>query len=722
MKRKMSLDNLKSAAIPLTAYLLTGFIIIRLTKLSVDSFYFVVWACIAAVMLGIRGCLGSPAVTAGITVYAAAAVIWFWSADHGTSRIQGLLAVLGLLGNAFFRRLFMHRAAEAVLGYGILALLIGLEFAGIRFMPGIIALSIFLFLNSVSETISLFHGEKANSLILIYAATALLTLVAPAPEKPYDWGFVVKTVRALSELAENIALELQYYWGNKLSDGIFHFGYAGYSDSAVTLSMGLKDKDVEQLSLYGTRTRRNLYLKGNVCDSYTGEYWETNVTEETVNYYVDSLMTLYAIFYHTQDKNQLKKFMEVQEFEITMEYIKTQSLFYPLKLLDITEPDIQRAGDNIRAGEINTRGHKYSFRFVDLDYAGDSLIEIIKDSGNITYNEETYDLIFEKMEEYYNIDLEKMSYQEFLSSVSSGQEAVWEQYTDPGAAVSPKVAALAEEITADCISDYEKCRALEAYLRRYEYNKNINAPENENLLDWFLFERQEGYCVHYATALAVMLRCQGIPSRLAEGFLVDYKGYTGFCSYSVSSQKAHTWVEAYIDGFGWIRLEPTAVNGGNAELPWYLESASREEPEPEAESWAAGEEEEPEAQENAGEKTKGEELWLPVLLLLGGTAAAAAVTLLVLLVHKRIRLKRSSDPEVLLQHVLVLLKKSCSPKEGSETLREYFVRLTKNEAILDGTRDRLFMILELAEEYWYGGKDLDEEAVKRIKELRDGLM
>lgn len=721
MKRKMSLDNLKSAAIPLTAYLLTGLIIIRLTKVSVDSFYFVVWACIAAVMLGIRGCLDSPAVTVGITVYAAAAVIWFWSADHGSSRIHGVLAVSGLLGNGFFRRLFTHRAAEAVWGYGMLALLVGLEFAGIRFLPGIIALSIFLFLNSISETISLFHGEKADSLILIYAAAALLTLVTPAPEKPYDWGFVVKAARALGELGENIALEIQYYWGNKLSDGIFHYGYAGYSDSPVTLSMGLKDKDVEQLSLYGTRTRRNLYLKGNVCDSYTGEYWETKAAEETVNYYMDSLMTLYAIFDHTQDKNELKKFMEVQEFEVTMEYIKTQSLFYPLKLLDITEPDIQRAGDNIRAGEVNTRGHKYSFRFADLDYAGSGLIEIIKDSGNIIYNEETYDLIFEKMEEYYNINLEKPSYQEFLSSVTSGQAAVWEQYTDPGAAVSPEVWALAEEITGDCISDYEKCRALEAYLRRYEYNKSINVPEDENLLDWFLFERQEGYCVHYATALAVMLRCQGIPSRLAEGFLVDYKEYTGFCSYPVSSQKAHTWVEAYIDGFGWIRLEPTPVNGGNAELPWYFEPSSGEEPEEES-SAAEEDGEEQKEQEKAGERVNRQKLWLSVLLLLGGTAAVAAITLLVLLVHKRILLKRSIDPEVLLQHTFALLKKSYSPKEGDETLREYFVRLTKNEAFSDGTKERLFIILGLAEKYWYGGERLNEEEVKLIKELRDGLM
>lgn len=111
-----------------------------------------------------------------------------------------------------------------------------------------------------------------------------------------------------------------------------------------------------------------------------------------------------------------------------------------------------------------------------------------------------------------------------------------------------------------------------------------------------------------------------------------------------------------------------------------------------------------------------------MLLLLGGTAAVAAITLLVLLVHKRILLKRSSDPEVLLQHTFALLKKSYSPKEGDETLREYFVRLTKNEAVSDGTKEKLFMILELAEKYWYGGERLNEEEVKIIKELRDGLM
>lgn len=184
------------------------------------------------------------------------------------------------------------------------------------------------------------------------------------------------------------------------------------------------DSDIAQLMLSGKRTKRNFYLKGNVCDSFNGSGWETLTDEETLPADTDALMTLYAIFSHTQDEETLQKFLNVHEQEITLLNIKTQSLFYPLKSLCITADNLRQAGDNIRTGKMNKRGYSYSYQFVDLDYASPGLFSVIEESNRIAYDEEIYNLMFEKMKEYYNVELERLPFSVFLEEVNKGRAAV----------------------------------------------------------------------------------------------------------------------------------------------------------------------------------------------------------------------------------------------------------------------------------------------------------
>jgi len=90
---------------------------------------------------------------------------------------------------------------------------------------------------------------------------------------------------------------------------------------------------------------------------------------------------------------------------------------------------------------------------------------------------------------------------------------------------------------------------------------------------WFLTEAEEGYCVHFATATATLLRAMGIPARYVTGFVVDARAGR---SVEVSDRDAHAWVEYWRDDLGWVPLESTPgdnrVSGSLIELP--------EEPEP----------------------------------------------------------------------------------------------------------------------------------------------
>ncbi|MBK8135859.1 MAG: hypothetical protein IPK52_08475 [Chloroflexi bacterium] len=127
--------------------------------------------------------------------------------------------------------------------------------------------------------------------------------------------------------------------------------------------------------------------------------------------------------------------------------------------------------------------------------------------------------------------------------------------------ISESVRELAAQIVADAgaTNNYDKAKAVERWLRsNISYNQNIpNPPSGMDPLDWFLFDLKEGYCNYYATAMIVMLRSQNIPARMAGGFSQGaFDAQSG--QFIVKESDAHTWVEAYFPGYGWIEFEPTA--------------------------------------------------------------------------------------------------------------------------------------------------------------------
>jgi transglutaminase-like putative cysteine protease len=125
---------------------------------------------------------------------------------------------------------------------------------------------------------------------------------------------------------------------------------------------------------------------------------------------------------------------------------------------------------------------------------------------------------------------------------------------------SEKVRTLVAGITANTASDSQKAEAISEYLRtNYRYTLSPASNAAVPPLDDFLFNSKEGYCEHYATALAVMLRVAGVPTRIATGFVRgEWNSYGKY--YVVRQQDAHTWVEARMDG-KWASLDPTPQIG-----------------------------------------------------------------------------------------------------------------------------------------------------------------
>jgi transglutaminase-like putative cysteine protease len=125
--------------------------------------------------------------------------------------------------------------------------------------------------------------------------------------------------------------------------------------------------------------------------------------------------------------------------------------------------------------------------------------------------------------------------------------------------ITPETLSLAQSLTADYDNVFDKATAVQNYLREaITYNDQIDAPPpDEEPIHYTLFVSQEAYCTYYASAMAIMLRSQGIPARIVNGYVQgDYDEATS--SYRVRASNAHTWVEVYFPTFGWIQFEPTA--------------------------------------------------------------------------------------------------------------------------------------------------------------------
>ncbi len=125
--------------------------------------------------------------------------------------------------------------------------------------------------------------------------------------------------------------------------------------------------------------------------------------------------------------------------------------------------------------------------------------------------------------------------------------------------LDPRIRRLAERITANADNPYDKAAALEAWLRRnIRYNENIPAPPpGRDGVSYVLFDIRQGYCDYYASAMAVMARALGIPARVVSGYAQGEWMPDG--RYRVRQRDAHTWVEIYFPGYGWVEFEPTAA-------------------------------------------------------------------------------------------------------------------------------------------------------------------
>jgi transglutaminase-like putative cysteine protease len=183
-------------------------------------------------------------------------------------------------------------------------------------------------------------------------------------------------------------------------------------------------------------------------------------------------------------------------------------------------------------------------------------------------------------------DSDRLSYKVYSDTTTPGLEALKSdnelyspadsRYLQLPEKMDERIAVLAGQITEKSLNRYDKAKAIENYLQtQFGYSLEMKAKGDEPLAD-FLFNVREGHCEYFATAMAVMLRSQGIATRVVNGF--QQGEYNEMADIFVIRQKdAHSWVEVLFPGEkAWIQFDPTpfAESDGNASSIGILKRAN----------------------------------------------------------------------------------------------------------------------------------------------------
>jgi transglutaminase-like putative cysteine protease len=119
--------------------------------------------------------------------------------------------------------------------------------------------------------------------------------------------------------------------------------------------------------------------------------------------------------------------------------------------------------------------------------------------------------------------------------------------------------ALARELRARATSDRQYATMVLDYFRDAGFEYTLTPPLlDKDSVDDLIFNTRLGFCGHFASAYATMMRAAGVPARVVTGYLGgNWNPIGGY--YAIRQSQAHAWTEIWIDGEGWVRIDPTAV-------------------------------------------------------------------------------------------------------------------------------------------------------------------
>ena len=405
----------------------------------------------------------------------------------------------------------------------------------------------------------------ALHLLPICFAITICVFILPMREDPIRWTGIRKAISMIREKGEYVNEQIRLYFAGK--DGSYEMSFAGFSDGDTGLGGEVSSDEGVALKLKSSIIDYPSYLIGNVKNIYTGSSWTTKttkVTDESSEYINDLYEFVCALSRYSMDDIEPTSLIQYENFEIIYEDIRTITKFYPLKSYRFVESSGNKEKTdqyaNLHFKKLKGEGTNYLTYFYRYNLDSEFLKNMLRASDTFTYDGYAIDL-----DALNNLDKDYLKQgirwetfnSEYIKVLQSRRDRIYKDYLSLPESLPDRVGQLAEEITQGLTTNYDKMKAIERYLNSLTYTtKTIQPEEGKDFVDSFLFEQKEGYCTYFASAMAVMGRCLGIPTRYVEGFYVDYEDKED-SYYNVKNSDAHAWVEVYFNGIGWIPFEPT---------------------------------------------------------------------------------------------------------------------------------------------------------------------
>jgi len=322
-------------------------------------------------------------------------------------------------------------------------------------------------------------------------------------------------------------------WPNPMDFLKFNTSEASKEQKVSTIGYGLDDSRLggpfkaDPTIVFTARTQNKHYWRVETKDFYTGKGWEISENSKKISF---------------KNKNDVVSWYEQNTKTETTEATITMQKSYP----HLTYP----------AGLVSVEASS------DVSYSVDPFSEKI-----YTMNEDSSTTLHSYKVTY---EIPEFSIENLKAvKTNEGQETnpyFMTKYTQLPESLPQRVKDLAVNLTNDKDNRYDKVLAIENYFTdnsfTYESTNVLFPAKSQDYVDQFLFDTKSGYCNNFSTSMIVLLRSAGIPARWVKGYTEGTLDNTlasaeGADVYTITNDNAHSWVEVYFPGYGWIPFEPT---------------------------------------------------------------------------------------------------------------------------------------------------------------------
>ncbi|PEY75510.1 transglutaminase TgpA family protein [Bacillus cereus] len=322
-------------------------------------------------------------------------------------------------------------------------------------------------------------------------------------------------------------------WPNPMDFLKFNTSEASKEQKVSTIGYGLDDSRLggpfkaDPTIVFTARTQNKQYWRVETKDFYTGKGWVISENPKKISF---------------KNKNDVVSWYEQNTKTKTTEATITMQKSYP----HLTYP----------AGLVSVEAAS------DVSYSVDPFSEkIYTMNGDSSTTLHSYKVTYEIPE----FSIENLK----AVKTNEGQETnpyFMTKYTQLPKSLPQRVKDLAVNLTNDKDNRYDKVLAIENYFTdnsfTYESTNVLFPAKSQDYVDQFLFDTKSGYCNNFSTSMIVLLRSVGIPARWVKGYTEGTLDNTlasaeGEDVYTITNDNAHSWVEVYFPGYGWIPFEPT---------------------------------------------------------------------------------------------------------------------------------------------------------------------